>query len=405
MTADSLSIGEARRLALSAQGFGASAFDHASAANNIATLIRRLGVVQLDFVNVLIPAHYRGCFSRLGRYELQQLGDVVYGSRAFTEQWAHEASVVPVETWPLLRHRREAFKPWSNSPMSNLPNKTKYLAQILDLIEEKGAITASDLAPVNGPRRRPGDWHRTVPRWALEYHFGLGRVAVANRLPNFQRVYDLPERLIPSCYREQRIDKHAAQRELLKLASGSSGIATLRDLADYYRMSVPEARPRVSELVEQGALAPVSVEGWTEPAYLSQGCRVPDTIECATLLSPFDPLVWCRPRAERLFDFHYRIEIYVPEAKRKWGYYVLPFLLDDRIVARVDLKADRTRRRLLVLAAHAEPGIDESRSCSKLAGQLLSIAGWLGLESVKVSRRGPFARRLHGELRARVAAP
>ena len=255
-------------------------------------------------------------------------------------------------------------------------------------------MTSQDMPPVAGPKRNPGDWHRSLPRWALECHFGRGAIAVADRLPNFQRVYDLPERLIDPQHLERRVSRKDAQRELLRLAAESNGISTLKDLADYYRMSPREAEPRVAELVETGDVCQVSVEGWKEPGFLARGSRTPRKLSCSSLLSPFDPVVWFRPRAERLFDFHYRIEIYVPANKRKWGYYVLPFLLDDRIVARVDLKADRKARVLLVLATHKEENIDEDRSVEHLAGELKSLASWLDLERVKVSRRGPFARKL-----------
>jgi uncharacterized protein YcaQ len=333
-------------------------------------------------------------YSRLGGYERARLNHLVYQRREFTEQWAHEASIVPMEVWPLLEHRRKDYEPWPGSPITKLKGKSTYLKQVLDLIVNSGAVTSRDLPPVAGPKRKPGDWHRSLPRWALECHFGRGAVAVADRLPNFQRVYDLPERLIGAQHLERRVARKDAQRELLRLAAESYGIATLRDLADYYRMSPREAAPRVAELVETGDVCQVSVEGWKEPGFLARGARTPRKLSCSSLLSPFDPVVWFRPRAERLFDFHYRIEIYVPANKRKWGYYVLPFLLDDRIVARVDLKADRKNRQLLVLATHKEENIDEDRSIEYLAGELKSLASWLDLERVKVSRRGPFARKL-----------
>ena len=255
-------------------------------------------------------------------------------------------------------------------------------------------MTSQDMPPVPAPKRKPGDWHRSLPRWALECHFGRGEVAVADRLPNFQRVYDLPERLIDPQHLERRVSRKDAQRELLRLAAESYGIATLRDLADYYRMSTREAAPRVAELVEAGDVKEVGVEGWKEPGFLAKRVRTPRKLSCSSLLSPFDPVVWFRPRAERLFDFHYRIEIYVPANKRKWGYYVLPYLLDDRIVARVDLKADRKNKQLLVLATHKEEDIDEDRSVEHLAKELNALASWLNLDRVKVSRHGPFARKL-----------
>ncbi len=396
-----ISLPQARRIALAAQGFDQERPDKQVNAGHIRRVIDRLGLLQLDYVNVLVPAHYLVIFSRLGAYDMSRFHRLVYKGRAFTEQWAHEASIVPAALWPALEHRRQDYRPYPNSPIMKLKGKSKYLSEVMEIIEEMAPLTAQDLPAFEGPKRRPGDWHRSVPRWALEYHFGQGRVAVADRLPNFQRVYDLPERLIDDEFRTRSLSREAAQRDLLQRAAFAFGIATLDDLADYYRMSAKDAAPRVSELVEEGLLREVAVDGWTKPAFLAKGVRIPRAIECASLLSPFDPVVWYRPRAERLFDFHYRIEIYVPAKKRKWGYYVLPFLLDDRIVARVDLKADRKNGALLVLASHPEEGIDEERTVNAIAAELQHLARWLGLQSIKVSRRGAFARALAGEVRAR----
>mgnify|MGYP001826061896 CR=1 FL=1 len=254
--------------------------------------------------------------------------------------------------------------------------------EVLEIARRSSPVTAQDLPDFEGPKRKPGDWHRSVPRWALEYHFGRGDVAVANRLPNFQRVYDLPERLIDDHHREQTLSRAEAQRELLRRAAIASGVATLHDLADYYRMPPREAAPRLAELIEAGEVVEVSVDGWSVPAYLAKGARIPRNISGSSLLSPFDPVVWFRPRAERLFDFHYRIEIYVPAAKRKWGYYVLPFRLGEHIVARVDLKADRQQRRLQVQRLHYEDGHDKRKTESALVDELGALADWLGLDSV-----------------------
>ena len=400
MTSKEISLDQARRIALAAQGFDRPRPQGAVDIRHIRRAIRQMGLLQLDFVNVLVPAHYLVLYSRLGAYERARLHHLVYQRREFIEQWAHEASIVPVERWPLLEYRRREYRPWPNSPITRLKDKSKYLRQALEVINNSGAITAQDLPPLPGPKRRPGDWHRSLPRWALECHFGSGEVAVADRLPNFQRVYDLPERLIDAHHLDKRFSRNDAQRELLRLAAESCGIATLRDLADYYRMSPREAAPRVAELVEAGDVCQVAVEGWKEPGLLAKGARTPRKLTCSSLLSPFDPLVWFRPRAQRLFDFHYRIEIYVPANKRKWGYYVLPYLLDDRIVARVDLKADRKAGELLVLATHKEENIAEDHSVDQLAVELKSLGSWLDLERVRVSRRGPFARKLADRIKA-----
>ncbi len=401
MTGKEISLGQARRIALAAQGFDRPRPECEVDIRHLRRAIRQIGLLQLDFVNVLVPAHYLVLYSRLGAYERARLNHLVYQRREFTEQWAHEASIVPIDVWPLLAYRRHDYQPWPGSPIAKLKGKSTYLAQVLNLIANNGAVTSQDLPPAAAQKRRPGDWHRSLPRWALECHFGRGAVAVADRLPNFQRVYDLPERLIDPQHLEKSVSRKDAQRELLGLAAKSYGIATMRDLADYYRMSSREAAPRVAELVEAGDVCHVSVEGWKEPGFLARGSRTPRKLSCSSLLSPFDPVVWFRPRAERLFDFHYRIEIYVPANKRRWGYYVLPYLLDDRIVARVDLKADRKKKQLLVLATHKEEDIDEDRSIEHLADELKSLASWLDLERIKVSRRGPFARKLADFIKAR----
>ena len=389
-----ISRAEARRIALSAQGFDRGRLKSASDIRHIRRVIDQLGLLQLDYVNVLIPAHYLVLFSRLGAYDCRRVHELVYRRKEFMEQWAHEASIVPVDAWPLLQYRRDAYQPYPNSPIMKLRGRGEYLKQVLRIVEDQGPVTANDLPPMPGPKRKAGDWHRSVPRWALEYHFGMGSVAVANRLPNFQREYDLPKRLFDKNHLERRVTRDDAQRELLRRASKSCGISTARDLADYYRMSPKEASPRIDELKEEGAVREVSVEGWSEPGLLSREATIPRSIKASALLSPFDPVVWFRPRAERLFDFHYRIEIYVPAGKRKYGYYVLPFLLDDRLVARVDLKADRKNRQLLVLSTHEEAGIDTKRTARKLAAELAKLSAWLNLDSIRVGRRGSFARTL-----------
>jgi len=363
-------------------------------ARHFRRVLDRMGLLQLDFVNVLMPAHYLMIWSRVGAYQRERFDRYAYGTGNCTEQWAHEASIVPTSAWPLLAHRRACFKPWKNSPIAKLRNRNQYLQQILKQVECDGGVTASDLPPLPGPKRKAGDWHRSVPRWALEYHFGCGALTVANRMPNFQRVYDLPERVIPEKHLQLNLSDADAQRELLQRAASALGIASLRDLADYYRMTPRDAAPHVEGLVLSGDLQAVTVEGWGESAYLSSDARSPRRIPGASLLSPFDPMVWFRPRAERLFKFHYRIEIYVPEAKRKWGYYVLPFRMGDEIVARVDLKADRKSGALLVQSAHEEGGIDRQRALGALAAELTALSEWLELGQIKVRPQNAFSRAL-----------
>lgn len=395
-----ISLGQARRIALAAQGFDRPRPSATVDRSHIRRVIRQLGLLQLDYVNVLVPAHLLVLFSRLGGFDTSRFHRLVYHGRDFTEQWAHEASIVPAELWPALEYRREEHR---TNPGSTWPLHRKYfnyIKQSIVIARQTAPLTADDLPPLAAPRRRPGDWHRSMPRRALEYHFACGQLAVANRLANFQRVYDLVERQIDARHRQEKLGREDAQRELLARAARACGVATLHDLADYYRLPVRDAAPRVAELLESGEVAEVRVDGWTAPAYLAKGARAPSRVTARTLLSPFDPLVWFRPRLLRLFDFHYRIEIYVPAARRRWGYYVLPFLLDERIVARVDLKADRKKGVLLVLAAHAEDNIDEGRTATQLAEELRELADWLGLERIRVTRRGAFGRQLGQAVRA-----
>ncbi|NOX68698.1 MAG: winged helix-turn-helix domain-containing protein [Gammaproteobacteria bacterium] len=393
-----LSTAQARRIAIAAQGLHKSRPGSGVDRRHIRRVVRTLGLLQLDFVNVLVPAHYLVVFSRLGPYQRTRFNQLIYRSREFTEQWAHEASIVPMDTWPLLEYRRKTFKPWGNSPLRKRAADSGYLDQVIDIIREKGAITSRDLPPFDQPQRKPGEWHRSIPRWALECHFGTGRIAVGDRLPNFQRVYDLPERLIDDEHRRRPIDHDAARRELLRRAAMACGVASGKDLADYYRMPLRDAEPRLRELLDEGAISEVSVEGWSETAYLAANAAIPRRIDAAAILSPFDPLVWFRPRAERIFGFHYRIEIYVPAHKRKWGYYVLPFLLGDRIVARIDLKAERGTSTLLVQAAHLEEGANALKVAAALARELRELARWLDLEAIKVMRRGSLASALRKAL-------
>ena len=400
MPRNTLSSAEARRIALAAQGF-----DRARPARvdvrHIRRVIRQLGLLQIDYVNVVGPAQYQVLFSRLGPYDKKRLDDLVYRRQEFTEQWAHEASIVPMETWPLLRHQREVHRvrPWGFEKfMAKHPN---YVKQVLREVRIRGPLTSADLEPPDGVARRTGggEWSRSVPRAMLEAHFGTGHLAIAGRLANFQRVYDLTERIVPSAVRRRRPSLAEAARALLELAARSHGVGTAADLADYYRMPVREARPRLMELVEAGRLHDTRVEGWKETAFLHPSARLPTRVDAAALLSPFDPLIWFRKRAARLFNFAYTVEIFVPKPKRKWGYYVLPFLHGERLAARVDLKADRTAGRLLVLAAYLEPGVNARRVAAALGTELRALQQWLGLDAVVVGRKGNLARALAAAVR------
>lgn len=397
----SLSLAEARRIALAAQGFDRTRPAGSADKRHFRRLFNTLGLLQLDYVNVLMPAHFLIPWSRLGAYDRKAFERYVYQSGECTEQWAHEASIVPTDSWALLEHRRQAYSMHKNNPLRRIRNRNAYLDAALQQVQADGAVTANDLPPVPGPKRKPGDWHRSIPRSALEYHFARGSLAVADRLPNFQRVYDLPSRVVPEEHLSHSFDKESAQRELLRRASSALGVSTLQDLADYYRMTGREAAPLVNDLVEMAELTPVQVEGWEEQAYLAKGARSPRQIAGASLLSPFDPIVWFRPRALRLFDFHYRIEIYVPAAKRQYGYYVLPFRMGDQIVARVDLKADRKNGKLLILAVHDEGQAEQGLCLDALATELQAIQQWLNLDALSVARRNAVSRQLAALLRTR----
>jgi uncharacterized protein YcaQ len=391
---------EARRIALAAQGFDRPR-PRRVRADHVRRVIRRLGLLQIDFVNVLVPAHYLVPFSRLGAYDRALFDEVVYRSRDFTEQWAHEASIVPVETWPLLRHRMESRRVRPRGFETFMAKNPAYVERVLAEVRARGPLAADDLPdPESGSRRIPGAWIGTVPRAILEAHFGRGVLAVVERRSNFARVFDLAERLLPEAHHRRQATREESQRELLRLAALSDGVGTAADLADYYRMPVREARVGLAELAASGTLREVRVEGWPEPAYLHAQARIPARIEAAALLSPFDPVVWYRPRTARLFGFDYRLEIFVPERQRRWGYYVLPFLLGDRLVARVDLKADRAARRLRVIAGYLEPGARAGPVARALAAELRTMARWLGLETVAVERRGDLARPLAAALRS-----
>jgi len=391
-----LSAAEARRVALAAQGFTLDRPSGKPDIRHFRRVIETLGLLQLDYVNVLMPAHFLVLWSRLGAYDRARFERFVYGQGEFTEQWAHEASIVPASSWPLLEYRRQSCEMHEKNPLRTLRDHKVYLDNVLKQVQRDGALTAGELPTAEGPKPKPGDWHRSIPRRALEYHFARGSLLVRNRLPNFQRVYDLPERVLPREHLLQSVSRRDAQRELLRMAAAAFGVATLRDLADYYRMTPPEAAPLVQELLDDRSVTEIRVGGWKETAYLSSTARLPREIQGASLLSPFDPVVWFRPRAERMFNFHYRIEIYVPAAKRRWGYYVLPFRVGDRIVARVDLKADRKAGQLLVLNVHDEEGANRDSTCQYLATELHALRDWLDLEGVQVSRGNDFARRLAG---------
>lgn len=397
---ESLSSAQARRVALAAQGFPSTGsgrrLDTPRAVPTMRTLLRALGhtgVLQIDSVNVLQRAHYMPLFSRMGPYDVGLLHRAAERPpRRVVEYWAHEAAFMPVELWPLMRHRMAtaATRAWGG-PRSIARDKPEVVRWVLDEVRDRGPVSARE---VEGDVQRDKvhwGWNWSEAKQALEYLFFAGEVTVARRNSAFERLYDVPERVLPpEVLATPTPTPEDAARRLVERAARSHGVASLQCLRDYYRMDLEVTRCAVDELVEAGVLQPVAVEGWRRPAYLHHEARLPRRVDAAALLSPFDPVVWERARAEALFGFRYRIEIYVPAAKRVHGYYVLPFLLGDRLVARVDLKADRPGRRLLVLAAYAEDHAP-AETAHALAAELARLGGWLGLEEVLVGDRGDLA--------------
>ncbi|KTT43067.1 cytoplasmic protein [Pseudomonas oryzihabitans] len=384
---DSLSLREARRLALRAQGFGAQPKGGAG----LAALYRqaaRLGVLQIDSVNALVRSHYLPLFSRLGRYAFADFDALAWGqgrSRRLYECWAHEASLVPGEVWAELRWRRDLARQGVGiyrQLARFAAEQPQLVAQTLAAVVERGALGAGSLAK---RADQAGPWWDWSPsKLALEWLFAAGEVTVAGRR-GFERLYDLPERVLPAAILAAPAPTPAAARRALLLRSAQAlGVATEVQLRDYFRLSPAEARQGILELCEEGALQSAQVQGWSKLAYVTEASNPGRPVRAAALLSPFDSLVWERERTEQLFAFRYRLELYTPAPKRVYGYYVLPFLYRERLAARVDLRAERAASRLAVHAVHLEPkGLDEE-GLDALAGQLRGLGDWLGLDEVQL---------------------
>ncbi len=398
-----LSQAQARRVALAAQGF----LDPPHAVPTMRTLSRtvaRTGVLQVDSVNVLVRAHHMPLFSRMGGYDVDLLRRAAERRpRRLVEYWAHVQALMPVELWPLMQHRMDHYR-GERGKWGFVASDPRLEASVRAVVADRGASTAREVeAELGRPDRRTREhwgWNWSESRKVLDYLFLAGELAIAGRTSQFEPRYDLPERVLPpDVLATPAPTPEDARRELVRRAAVSHGVGTARCLRDYYRMPEQHVRPAIDDLVESGELLAVSVQGWRRPAYLHRDARLPRRVAAAALLSPFDPVVWERERTERLFGFRYRIEIYVPAAQRVHGYYVLPFLLGDRLVARVDLKADRAADggvgRLLVRAAYAEPGAPPETG-EALLDQLRRLAAWQGLGSVRVEPRGDLAARLVG---------
>jgi uncharacterized protein YcaQ len=378
-----LSRAAARRIALAAQGFGAAPRAITGWAP-LGRVLGRIGLYQIDSVNVLARAHYLPAFSRLGPYDRGLLDRAAWGARRqrrLFEYWAHEASLLPLALHPLLRWRMVAAERgeigW-RSLRAFAGERRGEADAILRRIEAEGPLAASDFEHGKG---RAGWWEWGATKQALEWLFWAGRITTATRRGGFERVYDLAERVIPApVLALPTPDPAEARRQLVEMSARALGIASAGDLRDYFRLGPDDSRRAIAQLVEDGRLVPATVEGWSRPAFLHAEARRPRRIAGQALLAPFDPLIWERARAERLFGFRYRIEIYTPAAKRQHGYYVLPFLMDEALVARVDLKADRQAGKLRVRGAHFEPAAPADTR-ARLAAELAAMAGWLGLEA------------------------
>ena len=394
---DQISLSQARRIALAAQGFGdrrpAGRIDR----RHLRRGLSRVGLLQLDSVNVAVRAHYMPLFSRLGPYPMPAIDELAYRHGEMFEYWGHEASLLPLSLHPLMRWRMaraERGEMWGGLA-TIASRRPEFVASVHAEVAARGPLRTADIE--DGPRIRRGTmWDWSDAKKALEWLFWTGKVSVAERV-NFERRYDITERVIPAeILAAPTPAEEEAHRELLLLSAAHHGVGTARDLSDYYRLQIGKARQRLAELVEDGRLLAVTVEGWNEPAYLHPDAVLPRWVRARALLAPFDPVVWERARIQRLFDFYYRIEIYVPAPKRVWGYYVFPFLLGDRLVGRVDLKADRAAGVLRVRGAWREEHADPVDTAEALAAELSLMAQWLGLDAVDVAPNGDLAPALTG---------
>jgi hypothetical protein len=402
-----LTSAHARRIAVAAQGFNDPRPRGAVTRAHLRRLISRIQVLQLDSVSVAVRAHYAPVFSRLGPYDRDVLDQAAWAHsarspRLLVEYWAHEAALMAVDDWPLMRWRMRQYRHgrWGTHIVKANPQLAD---KIVAAVAEIGPSTAGQIEEhlSTAPRGPRGNWwgSRSDTKWVAEALFASGALTTATRV-GFARHYDLAERVLPAEVLAREVSEDDAVRELTLRAATALGVATEADIRDYFRLAAGQAKPAIAKLVADGELERVDVEGWSNPAYLVAGQTIPRRDRGTALLCPFDPLIFFRPRVERLFGFHYRIEIYTPADKRQYGYYVWPFLLDGELVGRVDLKADRSADALQVVGAFVEDGRPASRVAEALAGELQTMAGWLGLAGVTVGERGNLAGVLRARLRS-----
>lgn len=399
LTSDALRISEARRIALQAQGFNDPRPSGRVDRRHFRRVLDRVGLVQIDSVNVLTRSHEMPFLARLGAYPRQALSEWLWGSGEVFEYWGHEASLLPVELHPLMRWRMADDHAWTG--VQSFRKSHPGLGEaVLEAVLENGPVTMGELEHLGDAIKRtkasPGSmWNWTPAKKAVEWFFWNGEVSALRNPQTFERHYLRPDQAIPPAVLAQPAPTDDnAMKDLLLRAARSHGIGTAKCLADYHRLPIVTARRLVTELAGDGALRTVEVQGWRHPAFLHPEAELPRWVRASALLSPFDSLVWERDRIQRLFDFRYRIEIYVPAAQRVHGYYVLPFLHDGTLVARVDLKADRQAKALLVRGSYGEPTFDADKSLPVLAHHLHELAGFLGLDEVRVEPRGDLAAAL-----------
>lgn len=393
-----MSAAAARRTALAAQGFGRRK-PAAPTRRTVLDVLGRTQLLQLDSVSAVVRAHYAPVFSRIGGYDRTLLDEAVWSNgvrrpRRLVEYWAHEAALIPVEDWPLMRWRMRKYEHGRWNGMRRVTERNPTLGKdILDVIAEVGAATAGAVErhlELDKPRPKGSWWNLSDTKMVCEALFAVGALSVDKRV-GFTRHYDLAERVLAPEILARKVSEAEAVRELVLRAGTALGVATETDLRDYYRLHRSQTEPAIAELVDAGELEPVDVAGWGKPVYLRAGASTPRRIEGAALLCPFDPLIFFRARTERIFDFHYRIEIYTPEPKRVHGYYVFPFLLNGALVGRVDLRAERASGRLLVPGAFAEPGHRTPETAAALTDALRAMADWLELDEVVIGARGDLA--------------
>ncbi|PZF58711.1 winged helix-turn-helix domain-containing protein [Curtobacterium sp. MCBD17_013] len=392
MVRTALSAAQARRVALGAQGIGRAVPEGAVSSRTIRALVERLGLLQIDSVNVFERSHYLPVFARLGAYDKALLDRMTMTKgAAHLEYWAHEAAFIPRASWPLFRWAMDTRRARDHAdPDGFAATHAPLLRELLAVLRAEGPLPASAVEHESNVRRGPW-WGWSDVKRGFEHLFRWGDVVSAGR-SGFERVYGLPDQVLPAEVLDTIPDETDAVRTLVERSIRASGVGTLADVADYHRLRSDRTRSALRDLEDAGVVVPVEVEGWGRPAWMHADATVPRRVEADAVLSPFDPVVWFRPRAERVFGFHYRIEIYTPAPKRVYGYYVLPVLQDDQVVGRVDLKSDRQHGVLRVRTAWEEPGrhLDPGR----LGALLLRTADWQGLDAVAVTDRGTAAARL-----------